>query len=676
MQNVDRTHELKKLITRLYDQTPLIGWKRRRDAAVALAKDESPEAIDMLADALIRSHDKQVRRIALKGLLELAAENRIEAQEALCRLVIGHDHPLAHEVVLAAQYTPRDPYQRTLLYVLTAQWGKYEQLDADGRLLSTAYQDAEDTVQKRVVSSIQQEGQEELLFLLVKKGQRSNRISEEDGKMILSLLSKEWESEKTRWLAQMVETLVEDGSPEFARVLAEAVVNSTDEHVRDSVIKTLQQLSDQRCINEVCSVWARTRHSALADLLVEHGWVASNPPDLSLLTALKVGQIKAVMEGRAGAIELIIRACRDREPDIAWQARKCLVNLKQIDFSARVDVVEPLIQACQETHDEVAHDDKVAQKAREILGQLQDADAIDMLCQRWAATRDNVLTQILLQAKYVARQPTEVRVLSALLSGKPDVIMDGREITVELLVKACEDPNTTIAKWAKFALTHLRSNKAKRFLYNLILKHDYPVASEIVKDSGGVEFVYFLLESHENNDHYIAARARTLLMQLKTPETREALCRLVIEQDHPLVREVVLAAQYAPRDPYQRALLYVLTAQWGEYEELDFDHRLLRTAYQAANESLQRRIILSIQREGQVDLLISLVAEEQRLDKMTENDWELILTSLSRKKEWEKIWWLAQAAPSTWSVQLLLKLKDVKWKPGNDVERKVFTQLL
>lgn len=185
MQNSEGTHELNKLITRLYDQTPLIGSKLRYDAAKALAKNGSPEAIDTLAEALIRSDDSRIQKVALKALLELATEDRIEAQEALCRLVIEHEHPLARELVLAAQYAPRDPAQRALFYFLTEQWDKYEALDVDQGLLKMLFETTEPEMRERLTECAHRSKRLEWVSI-VSGGRKRKRASE--------MTDQEWET--------------------------------------------------------------------------------------------------------------------------------------------------------------------------------------------------------------------------------------------------------------------------------------------------------------------------------------------------------------------------------------------------------------------------------------------------------------------------------------------------
>lgn len=190
MQNLEKTSEIQELITRLHDQTPLIGWKIRRDAVNALARDGSPEAIDALAEALIRSDDVRVQKMALKTLLKLAAEDRIEAQEALCRLVIEHDHPLAREIVLAAQYAPRDPVQRVAFYFLTEQWDQYEAFDLDQSLLKALYAATDADMRKRLATCARRSGRLEWVGIVStgRKRKRPDEMTDQEWETTLSVI--------------------------------------------------------------------------------------------------------------------------------------------------------------------------------------------------------------------------------------------------------------------------------------------------------------------------------------------------------------------------------------------------------------------------------------------------------------------------------------------------------
>jgi virulence-associated protein VagC len=207
-----------------------------------------------------------------------------------------------------------------------------------------------------------------------------------------------------RW-RKAAQALVQDGSPKAAQALAEAIVHS-DEQARGVMLEALWQLADRGCIDAVCAVWATTRHTALTTLLTRRAWVASSPVNVKVLSALQAGRLEVATRGGTEVIEPLVRACEDISPTIAERARTCLLG-------------------------------------------LQNANAIDALCARWAKDRQALLTQVIEQAGYTARQPLEVRVLTALQVERVEVVTTGGSEVVEPLLQACEDADSTIAARAR-----------------------------------------------------------------------------------------------------------------------------------------------------------------------------------------------------------------------------------
>jgi hypothetical protein len=133
-----------------------------------------------------------------------------------------------------------------------------------------------------------------------------------------------------RWLRQRAtEALAKDGSVGAVRALAEAVTRSEDARVRGIALDALRQLTDWRGISAACGVWADTRHPTLAALLAEREWVASTPPEVRVLTALRMGQLDVVTGGGAKVVELLVQACEDADPTIAERARQALEKLEE-----------------------------------------------------------------------------------------------------------------------------------------------------------------------------------------------------------------------------------------------------------------------------------------------------------------------------------------------------------
>ncbi len=176
---------LERYRRRLYSRVPVIGERLRRGAAGVLARDGTPGAVRMLAEAVTRSDDGRVRGIALNALRRLASRGCVEAREALCRLVIVRDHPWARKVALAAQYAPLDPHQRALFYFLTGQWDRYERLDFDQTLLRVAYQVAGESLRRRITERARRAGRMD--WVAVVTGGRQ-------GRRLWEMMDEEWEA--------------------------------------------------------------------------------------------------------------------------------------------------------------------------------------------------------------------------------------------------------------------------------------------------------------------------------------------------------------------------------------------------------------------------------------------------------------------------------------------------
>ena len=272
-------------------------------------------------------------------------------------------------------------------------------------------------------------------------------------------------------------------------------------------------------------------------------------------------------------------------------------------LSGGAEIVDPLCQACADA------DAAIGRRAGECLLKLENPEAIDAVCSRWMERREPLLTQVLEKAGYVARQPPAARVWSALQAGKLEIIIDSAAEVVEPLLQAGADAEVVLAERARRALGHLRQ-----------------------------------------------------------PEARDALCRLALDSDQPLAREEALAAQYAPRDPNQRALFYFLTEQWEKYEALDFDQSMLSAAYELGDRKLRGRIAEKARRAGRSDWIGTIAGSRQdrRLNEMADEDWEATLAVLGESGRWPELWRLAQAAPVSWTVWMLERLKKAAWVPTHE----------
>lgn len=262
-------------------------------------------------------------------------------------------------------------------------------------------------------------------------------------------------------------------------------------------------------------------------------------------------------------------------------------------------------------------DERVRDIAGQALEQLAGQEHVDAVCDVWAHRRHSALAALLSRHRWIASAPPQLRVLTALYVDQPDVV-----------------------------------------------------------SSGGAQVVRPLLEASADPDSSIAQRAAWCLPRLTRQAAREALCRVVIEEEHAPAREAAIQGAYCPRDERQRALLYVLTEQWGPYERLDFDQRLLRAAYQAADPTLRGRIRERLRAAGRADLLGVVVGWDlARASVLTPEEAEFVVEMYTGSREWGKLWRLVFELPLSWGVRLVRSLGSNGWEPEAGDERSTFREL-
>ncbi len=189
---------------------------------------------------------------------------------------------------------------------------------------------------------------------------------------------------------------------------------------------------------------------------------------------------------------------------------------------------------------------------------------------------------------------------------------------------------------------------------------------------GSAEAIRILEEAVSDGDHEAlgttAAESLGQLAEHGNVAAQEALCRLVTYDDHELARNIVFAAGYVPHEESQRALFYFLTDQWDKYESLDFDHRLLREAYDAGDPPLRSRIAAKARQAGRLEWVevVSGGKQGRRLAVMTDEEWRAALNVLERGQRWDDLWRLAQEAPPRWSAPILRLLHKSRWQVRED----------
>lgn len=432
--------------------------------------------------------------------------------------------------------------------------------------------------------------------------------------------------------------------------------------LQETLLQALTGLAEQGMVAPLYELWCKTREPRLTAALTEGGYVTGFASHLKVFRCLESGDLIEVIHGGPGVVEPLVKATEDSDRTIRNSAMECLENLDDPDAldalctlwaeqrptvlrslierrtivarkppSARVlsalasnatdvvavageEAVVPLVQACSDA------DADIAERAKKCLTLLSNEDAIDAFADIWAHNRPPELDRAMVTAGYVARKPASLRVLTALKTGRADLLTaDSAEVAYPLVL-ALDDPDNTI-----------------------------------------VERAIALLDS-----------------MLDDAAFQDALCQVVIE--HGLDRAADIAVQQGckPVDSRNRALYYFLTEQWEEYESLDFDMSILTELFEHGGKDLRSRISAKARQAGRLELveLVAGVRHRRRMGEMTEREWGMTLGILTDRSDWETTWRLAQSAPSVWSVRALEKLDEVGWRPERREDVQGFERLL
>ncbi len=730
----------------LFSQTALIGKRHRRLAAQALIENGSPEAVGLLADAIAKLDNELNQPIILQALEKLSEQNCIDA---VCKVWETTRHDDLTALLIKGDWVADSPANVRVLSALKV--GKLEVVTEGGAeeaktLLEEAFNDADRDVAQRAKQCVcnlkNPDGIDYVCEQWVKNRDadleqvivQGNYLAQQPINVrIFSALKTGNRSKVANEGAEMIAPLLEASE-------------DTDSQIATEAIALLGELKNQQAIDAFCKEWAITRSERLTEALLRGQYVAASPVEVRVLTALKTGNWQKIANDGAEIVAPLIQACEDADNLIATEANALLGELgnqKAIDVLCQewaktravwltqalqqcgyiadsptevrvltalknkkreiitynqVKTISPLLQACDDA------DSQIAAEATAILGELRNQQAIDVLCQKWERTRSKHLTEALLQGRYIASIPAKVRVLTALKTGQRQILCSEEANIINLLLQACLDRDSQIATEANKLLGELQNQQAidvlcqewektrSKHLTTALLQGRYIASSPakvrvltalknekleaITKD--GVEVVELLLQASKDNDPDISDRSILALQQLKNSEAQEFLCRLAIEQDHQIARHVTVAAQYIPRDPNQRALFYFLTEQWEKYEGLDFEHTMLETAYKLGDEQLHKRITEKARQAGRIELARILLGgvQGQRLEEMTDTEWETTIAVLGNGKHWEEMWRLVGKVSAVKTKQLLQQLEAVKWFPSLEDEKTLFIKLV
>lgn len=455
---------------------------------------------------------------------------------------------------------------------------------------------------------------------------------------------------------------VKNGDPAAAAGLAKYLTLSPDSPHRAEAAGGLAQITSQPAVNAAWQVAAELTAPSpiLVDALRNLNKPAAVPPAVRAYSLLVLNRPEMLADAVYKAAEAVIARLTDPDPAIAAAAARA-------------------VQA------------------------FRSPAALDAVAADWCATRRPILAERLASAGHVPENPPSARVLTALLTNRLELITRGSTALLPDLIAALADRDAVIADRARFCLLNLNSAEQIDALSATWDQTASPALAQIIARAGYVarqpprlrlrtallggrvdfaarcspDQLSDLLALCADPHTEVNAAANAAVRQLQEPATREACCRLAIEQDDSLARQVAIQAGYLPDAPEQRALYLYLTDQWPQYNALDFDRQLLQMVYETAPAELRQRISRRVQSGGHAeDLAILSSGSRTASARMNAAEYATLARLQLQHGEYERLWELAFQTPLAVSVEILQSLKAAGWQPASLDDAALFDRLL
>ncbi|OQY48711.1 MAG: hypothetical protein B6242_01445 [Anaerolineaceae bacterium 4572_78] len=345
----------------------------------------------------------------------------------------------------------------------------------------------------------------------------------------------------------------------------------------------------------------------------------------------------------------------------------------------------------------------IRRRAKEMLQRSHSQACIDKVCQIWADTQNNDLSELLRKQRWIASEPMSLRILTALKARRFEELYRGNWHIVDPLYELCHDENPTIARRARRVLARLQNQRAIEYLCWIWQYQKYDqFLGEIITEAGympqsppdvrtlvifhlnqtdmlfgeGAEIVPHLLKVCRETHADFAEKARTVLLNLEKEAAKDALFDAFIEENDKIAYEIISKIDYLPRVPQKQAIFFFMTEQWERYETLDFTHSILRSVYEKAKLALRNHIRKKLRKSGRKDY-ISIISgtSNQYIHNMTDDDINFFVQTLIEYQAWDKLWLLVFEVSLIHSIKIVRTLAEQDWQPKHGDERVVFVSL-
>lgn len=287
-----------------------------------LTKDFSPQVLKPIADTLTRSDNRGEQESILDSLRALAESGTVRP---LYELWLITRNPRITVLLAEGGWMPEFPWHLKVFRCLedgrlTELAGKGAELVAP---LVVAAVRGDEVIQARAVSCIEHLTHPDALDELCAQWVRTRlpvlRSAVERGIVART-------SAQARVLSALANDridIITEGEADVVLPLIEACADE-DSILSQRAARALLELHSQESVNKFCDVWAHQRSPELDEVMIRACYVATSPPGIRVLSALKSGKRLSPEEEGIGLIYPLILALEDRDPKIVERAQELL----------------------------------------------------------------------------------------------------------------------------------------------------------------------------------------------------------------------------------------------------------------------------------------------------------------------------------------------------------------
>jgi hypothetical protein len=258
-------------------------------------------------------------------------------------------------------------------------------------------------------------------------------------------------------------------------------------------------------------------------------------------------------------------------------------------------------------------DPVVAAKANMAAKNLNSAPAIDVLCAAWAETRDRRLGDLIVAKKYIASQPINIRLLSAIKAGK-------------------------------------------------------------IVQVNGADMVPILIANLTDSDQGLRKGVIKALEAINDGPALEALCDEAIRRPRGVVAKFCRAEGKSPRNHERFCLFLFVTRQLDQYFKEDFEFQNLRQEFARADATVQQHV-MEVLRSGDRRWLGWFTSGKSLYDR-DQHEIELALNSYETDGKWDKFFSACLELPLKITWTRFPKLKTAGWSPDDAALRSVLEEII